>query len=167
MITKIAPKTTQKRLNFTFCSTSRLSPRQNPMPSNSSFPAPETCQAHFLHLPPEIPRLFFNLQVEPLRTWQVAPVPYAALRVSQFTTEVLQRVSKTHCVSGHDFSRAEKAINRRALAPAGPKPTSAKLSLKHALKRPESGPSISGRAARAASRSSAQPRMPRPRQSGP
>jgi hypothetical protein len=65
---KNALKTKQKRLNFTFCSTRQLSPRQNPMPSSLSFQAPETCQAHFLHFAPEIPRLFFNLQVEPLRT---------------------------------------------------------------------------------------------------
>ena len=72
MICKIAPKKTQKGLSFTFCSTCGLSPRQNPMPSNSPFQAPETCQARFLHLPPEIPRPFFTLQVEPLRTCEAS-----------------------------------------------------------------------------------------------
>ena len=77
ILPKIAPKTTKKRLNFTFCSTCGLSPRQNPMPSNSPFPAPETCQAHFLHLPAEFPRPFFTLQVERLCTnaHRLSPVP--------------------------------------------------------------------------------------------
>jgi hypothetical protein len=44
-------------------------------------------------------------------------------------------VLKIRCVSGHDFSRAEKSNKASGFSPCGPKLASAKPFLKHALDR--------------------------------